>query len=141
MKKQDLIKQAYGEHFEEVKDWIDENGFLDSNYFTSKEDAILYHILSSKEPFEHYTEREVCRPISLKGIENNFGWIELITPADLPTNFGTINWFVGRETDSVVLVLKKDIAFYNASKIISFFSHYLPIETPKSPLENENSKN
>ena len=56
MTKEEVIKEAYGKYWEQVKGFVDENGrFL--KYF---------------------------RPISLDGIENNNGWIKIESEEDLP---------------------------------------------------------
>jgi len=64
--KQEAIEKAYGEYWDKVKDYIDENGFVESEHFPhGKIDAdfgVYYGELAS----DFY-----IRPKSLKGIEYN----------------------------------------------------------------------
>jgi hypothetical protein len=64
--KKEAIEKAYGEYWDKVKDYIDENGFVESEHFPhGKIDAdfgVYYGELAS----DFY-----IRPKSLKGIEDN----------------------------------------------------------------------
>ena len=69
--KQEAIKKAYGEYWEAVKDFVDENGWID---FLEDIQRIMYffHDSDNIEVF-----KSTWRPKSLQGIENNNGWIKI----------------------------------------------------------------
>ena len=76
MTKQETIAKAYGEHWETVRDYVDENGW---NCYYSV-DEIDHDIFESKWSGDNFRSR----PKSLAGIENNNGWIKIESEADLP---------------------------------------------------------
>jgi hypothetical protein len=125
MGKQEAIKQAYGEHYDKAKDYIDKNGW-----------CYLFPTIKGELDFENTGRDNVCyRPKSLQGIENNNGWIKIESEADLPEENGTyftigktsykpfyrIDVFCGR--------LKNSFTDGN-----SCFTHYQPIQKPLKPL-------
>lgn len=124
MSLEEKIKEAYGEHYETVKNHIDDNGWCILN-------------VSQKEPindFAHHGETEwkpingrVCwRPKSLQGIENNNGWIKIESEADLPKEEITYWALIGGEIE-VVENWEITLSFHNKRTI----THYQPIEKPK----------
>lgn len=75
MTKQEVIKQAYGEHWEAVKDYVDENGYCAQ--WPGIRQAINKDFIEFK-PWEKW------RPKSLKGLETNNGWTKIESESDLP---------------------------------------------------------
>ncbi len=73
--KEQKIKEAYGEYWDIVKDYTDENGWCDFTF--TKDTNILI-------PIEMDFKFPKGRPINLKGIANNNGWIKVESEADLP---------------------------------------------------------
>jgi hypothetical protein len=70
MKKQEKIREAYGEHWETVKDYVDLDGWIDFRI------APEYFLRERKfDAIGKYEER-LLRPKSLAGIEHNNGWID-----------------------------------------------------------------
>ena len=126
--KQEAIKKAYGEYWEAVKDFVDENGWID---FLEDIQRIMYffHDSDNIEVF-----KSTWRPKSLQGIENNNGWIKIESEEDLPKN------------DMYVYIIfnkKVNIAFlcngelYNPNKVKYYkkgVTHYKPIEESTLPI-------
>ena len=68
MKKEQAIKNAYGEYWEAVKDYVDENGWIGfDEWFKFVGHKIDYDCKPNQIYYCH-------RPKSLKGIEDNNGW-------------------------------------------------------------------
>ena len=68
MTKEEKIKEAYGECFNELKDYINENGFI--NCVKNKKISLIPYFKVAEIEFKG---NEV-RPKSLQGIEDNNGW-------------------------------------------------------------------
>ena len=120
--KQEAIKNAYGEYWEEVRRCIDEKGWCSFNlkkYF--KEDLIDSKV---------YRDKLLYRPKSLKGIENNNGWIRIESKDDLPKDEGL--YFTMRRDKTKVEITH---FFYELSKEFKkVATHYQPIEKPLKPI-------
>ena len=122
--KQEAIKKAYGEYWENVKDYVDENGwiyFVRSNGFR----------LDGKIPQEVDSYNGKFRPKSLQGIENNNGWIKIESKDDLPKEEG--NYFIVRSNNEVgtsYFIPNNDFSAIDWRNI----THYQPIEKPKLPI-------
>lgn len=78
MRKQEKIQEAYGEYWEQVKDYVDENGWI------TTWDLVSYLGVIPKDGFKVKIKGKkikhqdnLHRPKSLKGIENNNGWIKI----------------------------------------------------------------
>ena len=70
MTKEEKIAEAYGEHWETVKEDVTEHGWLDGTRFpiTQEIKKAIYPYETQINNAHHY------RPISLRGIETNNGW-------------------------------------------------------------------
>ncbi len=78
MTKEDLIKEAYGKYYTKLSGSIDENGWSNNwNHFASVETRLF-----AKEDIEQ--SKGKWRLKSLKGIENNNGWIKIESENDFP---------------------------------------------------------
>ncbi|KFF24741.1 hypothetical protein [Chryseobacterium vrystaatense] len=127
MTKEQKIKEAFGEswnrltismqkHILEVHHWVDRS---QNRMNLSPED------LGFNEKTECEVHCEFWRPIQLKGIENNNGWIKIEREDDFP--------------DEDVLVCNingnKITFFHDALKPFGKkYTHYQPIEKPKPPI-------
>lgn len=117
--KQEIIKQAYGERWEFVKDYVDENGWFPDSILG---DAIW--VLSECE--REFINNELhWRITSLKGIEDNNGWIKLN---------GLPNEITNR--CSMWIMTKNGIEYLKENEFlpIGYATHYKPIEKPKPPI-------
>lgn len=122
--KEEAIKKAYGRIIPE----LDENGW------------IRYGVHSPKTlPYFEETEdgmNNMCwRPKSLKGIENNNGWIKIESESDLPKEKGNY-WVVDKFMESNPVQ-----EYFNPSALKSLnnrwmhrFTHYQTIIKPEKPL-------
>jgi hypothetical protein len=131
MTKQEKIQEAYGEWFEEMKPWIDEDGWFNKNAFYQKKFGFNYEKIDIL--FSHLGDFMI--PKSILGITNNNGWTVLNSEDDLPKETDTY-WFVSRITGKIM----KDY-FTADSKVSSFhncqvklYSYYQRIEKPQPPI-------
>jgi len=126
MEKIDVIKKAYGEHWDICKGFLDPDGWCDksrlfkySNLKYSDIEANMQHKISSEE----------MRPKSLQGIENNNGWVRIESESDLP-----------KEDCRVDLLSHTGSEYYNhtystsdnPAHYLKFYSHYSTVQ--KRPL-------
>jgi hypothetical protein len=82
MTKEEEIKEAYGEHFEELKNDIGKNGWIGH--------ALWMQFFKGVDvDYDEFDNRNMLvRPNSLKGIETNNGWIKINSCVDLPKESG-----------------------------------------------------
>lgn len=128
MTKEEKIKEAYGSYYEEVKNKIDNNGWLfDSlDFFNEKMTNI-----DIDHKWHNEYEASSYRPLQLEGIENNNGWIKIESEADLPKENG-VYWTL-RNGSTVPLYLK----VYNdldSEYWVNAYTHYQKIIKPEPPL-------
>jgi hypothetical protein len=125
MTKLEKIQEAYGEHWETVKNYIDENG----NF--SKVDLLIsglkYYELSSIS-FNH--NDTTFRPKSLQGIENNNGWIKIESEDDLPKKLGEFDFMY----EDRIIRMGFNPKFEDLKNCTKVYTHYRPIEKPQPPI-------
>ena len=129
-KKQEAIRLAYGEYWEQVKEYVD----MDSG-------VLRIHIsdLNDYEPLKLvYHERSRYRPLSLHGIENNNFWYTVESEADLPTDDEPI-WVMidGLELPELVQPNSSEDEYHGSDGFIynsRHITHYHPIVKPKPPI-------
>lgn len=132
--KQKAIEKAYGEHWEAVKDYVDENGWVYTqtkhfNNISGLSHSNLQTTIFNSE-MEYY-----WRPKSLQGIETNNGWIKIESESDLPSEKIKVWFFTfGEEKIGTFHPLLKE--FRTESNIYNYGSvtHYQPIIKPKPPI-------
>ena len=79
MTKSERIQEAYGDQYEAKKDKIDENGWNQELVFEAFDlDLVNYDYKAVGHGIY------VSRPLSIKGIEHNHGWIKITDENDLP---------------------------------------------------------
>ncbi|WP_233860880.1 hypothetical protein [Tenacibaculum piscium] len=125
MNKKDLIKKAYGDSFIALEKHINENGFVNCVKNNSKISLIPYFEVSEIE----FKGNEV-RPKSLKGIENNNGWVKIYRENDLP-QFDCNCWWLDKKDG---LVLGKFILEGSKSFVMKNATHYKIIKDTELPL-------
>ena len=125
--KQEAIKKAYGEYWENVKDYVDENGW-----------ASYPNVQKHDYDFGKLEFKDGCtflRPESLQGIENNNGWIKIESEADLPKE--GMHHSILLDSECINGYRNYDvIVFYEVNSKFrkKEISHYQPIEKPKPPI-------
>lgn len=87
-KREQLIKRAFGEHFDLVKDHIDQNAWCPA-HINPFGDELLFEVegidtLDGVGINGTNTGTEFWRPKVLKGIETNNGWITIESKEDYP---------------------------------------------------------
>lgn len=75
------------------------------------------------------------RPKSLKGIENNNGWIKIESEADLPKNIN-IMYRIGMFLNDGKFHQDTNLCNYQTAfnALTGIYTHYQPINKPESPL-------
>lgn len=133
MKKEEKIKEAYGEHYETVKNYIDDNGWCVLN--VSQKEPINDFAHHEKTEWKPINERVCWRPKSLEGIENNNSWIKIESEDDLP-EIGTYCHFIIKGFEELNNQGLFDGMFWDnkCAYISSVVTHYQPIDKPKSPI-------
>ena len=122
--KQEAIKKAYGEYWENVKDYVDNDGWIDNS-------IPKFTFGQLKNLDLEYKNDVFFRPKSLQGIENNKGWIRIESKDDLPKEEG--NYFIVRNNNEVgtsYFIPNNDFSVIDWRDI----THYQPIEKPKLPI-------
>ncbi|MDV3768125.1 hypothetical protein CMU26_01025 [Elizabethkingia anophelis] len=117
--KQQAIKAAYGEHWDKVKDYVDEDGWCNA-----------FFGIAARDFDDTESKREVWRPKSLSGIETNNSWTRIESEEDMPKEPG--HYFVMDifRTEPCIIVFEETLK----KNWLEVVSHYQPIETPKPPI-------
>jgi hypothetical protein len=127
--KEQKIKEAYGEYWETVKDYVGENGWINDFY-------LPYNINKEKFPLEHFAN--LWRPKPLSGIENNNGWIRIESEADLPKENIDIDWYYGgrflNNKDFIELSYRLDFVKIKEHYKNKIITHYQPIFKTEKPI-------
>ena len=120
--KQEAIKNAYWEYWENVKDYVDNDGWINNS-------IPKFTFGQLKNLDLEYKNDIFFRPKSLKGIENNTGWIKIESEDDLPKE--SFNYWIFQS--DLRAVTMKD--FYDNKKYYGVkATHYRPIVKPKPPI-------
>ena len=91
MTKSQKIQEAYGTHWEKVKDFVSQEGAWINmkEYSGTDSHAGLAGIeMTTMDPY-HPSRCYIKRPTVLDGINDNNGWINIESEADLPTEPGS----------------------------------------------------
>ena len=121
--KQEAIKNAYGECWEKVKDYVDNDGWINNS-------IPKFTFGQLKNLDLEYKNDVFFRPKSLQGIENNNGWIKIESEADLPNNEKV--WIY--TSNNRVLISSKAVLNWVLKNPDNKITHYQPIEKPKPPI-------
>lgn len=140
MTKQDKIQAAYGEHWQSIKDRVDENGWLNLGWNNSDEEAMQEALgdwgLKAEDGDTRNSDIsygegiDFWRPEILRGIDDNNGWIKLESESDLPKTIGKY-WVIRRNVNGI------EEGFYyapEAERWLGIITHYQPIIKPKLPI-------
>lgn len=141
MTKQEKIQEAYiaaGVDWEAVKEYVDEDGWCKWVIKTPKD--MVRNFLDNKDLYDKSSKNEpmafktFVRPKSLRGIEDNAGWINMegedvnILPTEKGDYFGlypdgTISCFFFNPEDD-----------FDRELFLTELTHYQPIVKPSLPL-------
>ena len=139
--KQQAIKAAYGEFWEQVKDFVDENGWVIKyrfNPFSENTEIDRRKELNIEGFFEYKTYfngNEISvRPKSLAGIETNNGWISILSEKDLPKDEKDIEFWILDDGEIIhAQFMHESKSWYDMFNLnLRYFpTHYQPIIKPK----------
>jgi len=121
--KLEVIKKAYGEYWEQVKDFVDENGWCDYHEW--------FKVIGHKIDYIFSKDFRI-RPKSLSRIENNNGWIRIEEDgSNLPKESGDY-WFY---TIHKQVVMRSYHPSYNLhERYANTYTHYQAIVKPLPPI-------
>lgn len=127
MTKQEKIKEAYNNSI--ILEVVDENGWNRKRIFNQGE--------IDNEKFDYEAVGHgiyISRPKSLKGIENNNGWIKIESEDDLPKN-EYVFWVIRKDGLGGEMYRKVDYFTDDEKKYwIEKITHYQPIIKPLPPI-------
>ena len=139
--KQQAIQEAYGEHWETVKDYVDQNGWFIYDFYNKNKSnhyEIAFDIVCENIDSIGDFDLKHIRPKSLEGIETNKGWIKIESDEDLPKE-NNLECFLFRNgfIDKGVFdnETKKFYDFETGyNRRLRYITHYQPITKPKPPI-------
>ena len=124
--KQKAIREAYGEYWGEIKDVINENGWFDTTKYSNGNILAKIEIYLDLD-YKSY-HRAICRPKSLKGIEDNNGWIRINDDSDLPSVFYDDYWVINKAGKIFQVI------YNNPQNWLDNITHYQLIIKPNPPI-------
>lgn len=138
--KQEAIRKAYGEYWEQVKDYVDQYGRLTYQqcwdiWNGDSAESHFYKVILENKVLDLRNDYEgYYQPKSLQGIENNNGWIRIESEEDLPTeNSGLYFVYDGKD---VGIARMSTILFrcLTSNEVYSDVTHFQPIVKPEKPI-------
>lgn len=140
--KQEVIQEAWGKYWDELKEFICENGWLSWGYrglYGDKNPASLGDMYRYCGGEENHQSKYVTipgsttlfRPKSLAGIEKNNGWTRIESEDDLPTS-GMKNYMYCVDGKPSVFVVNLRVLL-SLSKD-GMVSHYMALPSPEAPI-------
>jgi len=125
--KQKAIELAYGENWDNVSQFIDDNGWLKSHEISPFDLKLTWNDIQVEEYEKGGSIK--YRPKSLSGIEDNNGWISINSEDDLLKQDG---YYFGLTINGDIVVLRSN----NNKWVIENdeTTHYQPIEKPLKPI-------
>lgn len=128
MTKEEKIKEAYGNHWELVKDYVDNNGWVfDLTVVVINDIAFEFY---KNDNLQRIPITKEWRPKSLSGIENNRGWIKIESEDDLPKEFGKY-WVIDRDNSKMY---QREFDKSTKGFFLEYSTHYQPIQKPEPPI-------
>jgi hypothetical protein len=131
MTKQEKIKQAYGSDFKRCKP--DENGWTHQGkvFCPTTEIGKSKREIQTRGSVIRINNSNVWwRPIELKGIETNNGWVKINSDDDLPTLF--VDCYALLKTNKIFTF--EDVSENDIRLIKLHATHYKLIEKPLPPV-------
>ena len=135
MTKTEKIKEAYGEYYNESLLISEHDGTVPLSKFSG-------NIPSSFEIVFENVGIKYVRPIALRSIENNFGWIKIENESDLPDDDDKLLYEVCLFEDGIFKRIYEVFSWQEITRIwegtAQFYagkiSHYKAIENSKPPI-------
>lgn len=131
MTKQEVIEKAYGECWNAVKQWVDENGWF--NYATAQFHlSLFFGTTDYDEITDGYNLEYKQRPKSLDGINNNNGWTKIESNDDLPTKQGKYFGYKDGKI-SFVTYIENTLSDVRKEEFKEDCTHWMLIKAPQGP--------
>lgn len=148
MTKEEKIKEAYGKNWEIVKDKVNKDGWIKDREFIFSDFIEPIDWQTTDHDDEYYDTR---RPMKLKGIENNNGWVKIESEIDLPKEniecffrvvvnerYCNAGVYINNGRFRVKSSLTNSENFFTVDDVIrNYFpkvTHYKVIEKPQPPI-------
>jgi len=122
MTKEERIQEAYGEHWEIIKNYVDKDGWLDGKPCDNDLSRVYNNLFDDCD-----REFDTIRPKSLQGVENNNGWIKIEKEEDLPKEKGVF----------LIYHITGSSEIYSGNMNMSSlknYTHYQLIKEPQPPI-------
>ena len=127
--KQEAIKKAYGEHWERLNNFINEDGvFIGDTDMISDELFNEWAFIGSSKDINSEKLISGSRPKSLKGIENNNGWMRI---DDFVKYTNEKFWLFNSHLNDLYQGQLFDDDMFPINR---YATHYQPIKKPKFPI-------
>lgn len=120
MTKLEIVKKEYGEYYEKCSP--NENGWIDYDTW--------FKYIGHKIDYDYLNNQMLMRSKSLKGIENNNGWIKIETENDLPQKFGEYK-FIHKDR---IVQMGFNPKIEDLKNCVTAYSHWKSIEKDVFPL-------
>jgi hypothetical protein len=135
MTKQEKIKEAYGEYWEEIRSFVNDEGYFDNIRFSELKN---YRVKLDYCDFDMNNNDfyvPMWRPKSLQGIENNNGWIKIESEADFPKETRNTQYHVFKFSNQYKHIINN----FSESEVKYLWeqeeiTHYQPITKPQPPI-------
>jgi len=141
MTKLEVIEKAYGKNYEEMKEFIDENGWLTemhtSIHYRTTENGKTLNKLIEKANISFEEVNNFLRPVTISGIENNNGWIKIESEADLPDKTepnSEVKYHVLAKEGFEDLSDCNSFELHHMYKNYHVITHYIPVIILPKPL-------
>jgi len=138
--KQKAIEVAYGIHWDKVKDFVDENGWVETGHWGSEPKLIQvsdnFQGEKEKKEDDRNPDYFLWRPKSLSGIETNNNWISIHSEDDLPKEGYEFYIFSDSGIETAVFDFEKKY-FYKLQLGLAIklkITHYQLIVKPEKPI-------
>lgn len=126
MNKQKVIETAYGENWEKVKEFVDENGWIYFDKLSPWDTGVISWEFKEGNA-------NLWRPVTLSNLEYNNGWTEIKSIEDIPTE--EYVYWVMRKDVKVPLYRKVEVFTIKEKHYwLKTFSHYQRISKPSPPI-------
>lgn len=122
MTKEEIIKEAYKNHY-----WLYSECDNAGDGYIFMTEGLDFHSIWEEIPLDkHPYLSRAYRPSSLRGIENNNGWIKVESESDIKV-FNEEMWIKHNDGDILTIYATKSYLLKNCT-------HYQRIITPKPPI-------
>ncbi|PIF44320.1 hypothetical protein CLU96_1263 [Chryseobacterium sp. 52] len=136
MTKEQKIQEAYGEYWEEIKQYVNMNDGIAEVPSTVNRTEYLkkFKFIATWPDIGGF--KQMLIPQSLEGLGDNNGWIKIESEEDLPKLTGLF-WVMDSKYDAIGQAEWRSGRFvtrFNNLYQKDHISHYQPIEKPQPPI-------